>query len=319
MSPSPEPAASHRGNGSGVMKKDYLSDARLASVALPDLRAYLTAEGIADTHMQLASTKFALVALAEEKSVDLEKLLATIDVKDVQARQLKQRQRDALGKEVQVMQVAVTKDVDKPQKKKRPSSAASQAATPTTAAAAAAAAVVAAAAGAKDILGANLARSTRAATESETTKRKSKGGRKGSKPSAKAMRSPSAATAPGAAGASTATDAASFAAAEATRDDEIEISEVDPPASALSEEGGTNSHLRKAEERLSTRLDAAAAPAAAPPAAAPAPMVAIAADPARANAAAAPGTAGTLRLTVPLEDGTVHLIRLNIRGALGGS
>ena len=97
------------------MKKDFLSDVRLASVTLSDLRAHLVAKGVAESHIKLASTKFALVALAEEKDLDLEELLSKIDEKTVNERQKKQRRVDALGKELETMQVAVNKDSEKHQ------------------------------------------------------------------------------------------------------------------------------------------------------------------------------------------------------------
>ena len=98
MAQPPSPSSS-RG---GLLKKDYVSDPRIASIALSDLREFLTSKGVEPQHVQAASTKFGLISLAEDKSCDLEELLAPIDDETVLVRQARQRQRDNVGKEVDV-------------------------------------------------------------------------------------------------------------------------------------------------------------------------------------------------------------------------
>ena len=278
------------------MKKDFLSDVRLASVTLSDLRAHLVAKGVAESHIKLASTKFALVALAEEKDLDLEELLSKIDEKTVNERQQKQRRVDALGKELETMQVAVNKDSEKHQievvqvaagkdtekrQKKRKSSVSEKAA----------AAAAAAAAGAKELIAAATDAAEKGAKELQ--KRRSKGEKKG-RPSARAISSPDQAGA-----AAKATMAAEPATAADGRENVIDVSDATVQV-ALSEWAAA-----PAPDEVAT---------APPPAAAT--VAAVAATGSASKASAVAVTPGlpipAVRLSVRLDNGTVHYISLTV-------
>ena len=57
------------------MRKDYLADVRTGKMPVERLREFLRSSGsFSDAELTRASTKFALVNLAEAKSVDLEPL-----------------------------------------------------------------------------------------------------------------------------------------------------------------------------------------------------------------------------------------------------
>ena len=85
-----------------VLKPDYLGDRRLASVKVPELREFLTSKGLERSLVAAASTKFALVSLAEDKAVDLEELLSTVDELAVMARQARQQIRENGGKVAEI-------------------------------------------------------------------------------------------------------------------------------------------------------------------------------------------------------------------------
>ena len=85
-----------------VLKPDYLGDRRLASVKVPELREFLTSKGLEKSLVAAASTKFALVSLAEDKAVDLEELLSTVDELAVMARQARQQIRENGGKVAEI-------------------------------------------------------------------------------------------------------------------------------------------------------------------------------------------------------------------------
>jgi hypothetical protein len=55
--------------------EDVLTDPRIAHVSIDEFKQYLEQQGVANSEVQACSTKFALVALAEAKKVELESIL----------------------------------------------------------------------------------------------------------------------------------------------------------------------------------------------------------------------------------------------------
>ena len=55
---------------------DWVADPRVAQVAVDDLRSYITSKGVDSKRADGATTRFALISLAEETKLDLEPLFA---------------------------------------------------------------------------------------------------------------------------------------------------------------------------------------------------------------------------------------------------
>ena len=61
------------------MKPDYLADARVVKLPIERLREFVsTRGGCSENELSRATTKFALISLAEEKGVDLEEVLNAV-------------------------------------------------------------------------------------------------------------------------------------------------------------------------------------------------------------------------------------------------
>jgi len=309
-------------SGRGPLKPDYLSDKRIASVALPDLRDFLGSKGVEPALVQAASTKFSLVSLAEEKNCDLEELLSTVDQQIVNSRQVKQKQRENAGVAIKEYDVSVATEsgISKVVVKggKRRNSAA--------AAAAAAATMVQ---GAKEMLNSVAAPAD--------AKRKAKGAKP--KVRAKAL-APAAATDPEVDTAVTSDTGPVLGASAAFDNQKVDLSSIlmegieqDPaPGNAAQPVGGPDSSAAAADAFVALPLTAELAPASAstyvPAPAAPAtvPLFApasAAADVPPATSAMTPNDAAsllptpepsvTLTLKVPLKNGVTAPLVLRLK------